>query len=101
MEKLQEILRAEEEALRVVRDAQERAAEIERRAVDDAVRIHAEAMTSARQDLAALRVKILRDADDEAARVTERSEREFSWLARSAEARVDEAIAIVVAEIRG
>jgi vacuolar-type H+-ATPase subunit H len=99
MEKLEEILRAEEDARHLLHEAQDHAAEIERQAYADVERINTEAKASARRELAAVRKKVLASADEEAARIASHAERELGDVVRAADSRVDEAIEAVVSEI--
>ncbi len=101
MEKLEEILRAEEDARRALREAHDHVAEIGRQAALDVERIHAEAKTTARHEVSALRSSILRVADEEASSIASQAEHALGELVRSAEFRVGTATATVVAEITG
>lgn len=99
VEKLEGILRAEEDARHLLREARDHAAEIARHAAAEAETIHSEARTDATRRIAAERTALMDSAADEAAQIAAKAERRLGAVVRAAEARIDQAVDAVVTEI--
>jgi vacuolar-type H+-ATPase subunit H len=101
VEKLDEILRAEESARHALVDARARARDMRREAAAEAELIAQAGSRKAAEDAGALRAKILTAADAEAAAAEREAEHQLGLLVRGAEQRLDAAVSAVVREITG
>ena len=101
MEKLDEILQAEESARRTVSDARERARDIRKEAMTEAELIKSSAARESADKSITLRKKILKDADAQAAVIERDAEAELGELLDVARGRFDEAAGLVVDELVG
>lgn len=101
MEKLEEILHAEERARHAVADARVRAREMRIEATADAERIMIAAGREAAEEAAAVTGAIVREAESEAARVTAASEKDLARFVRDAESRMEPALGAAIDELVG
>ncbi|MDH4139399.1 MAG: hypothetical protein OEV43_02385 [Coriobacteriia bacterium] len=101
MEKLEEILRAEENARRELSDARARARDVRKEAAAEADLILQSGARKAADAAAALRSKILLEADSQAAAIERDAEHELGRLVGVAERQLDTAVDDVVREVTG
>lgn len=101
MEKLEQILRAEESARRTVGDAKHRARDIRKESVAEAELIATAAARKAKDETSARRATILSAADAEVATVERDAEAELASMVSEAEGRIADAAAAVVAKLVG
>lgn len=96
MERLEEILHAEERARRTLSEARERASEIRREAVTEAERILGVSAREAQAEAETLEASVLNEADGEAARIAGHGETLLGEALARAESRFDDAVSAVV-----
>jgi len=101
MEKLEEILHAEERARHAVADARTKARDLRLEAAADAERIMVAARSEAAEEAAAVTGAILREAESEGARVTAASEKDLARFVREAESRMEPALRAVIDDLVG
>lgn len=101
MEKLEEILHAEERARHAVADARVKAREMRIEAAADAERIMIAAGREAAEEAAAITGAVLREAEAEGARVTAASEKDLAEFVRHAEDRIERALRAALDELGG
>ena len=101
MEKLEQILHAEESARRILADAKARSRDIRKESLAEAELVVASAARSAIDEAAAKRAQVLRDAEAEAAGVERDAESELAGVVARAEGRIADAAAAVVAKLVG
>ena len=101
MEKLEEILHAEDRARHAVAAAKVRAREMRIEAAADAEIIRTAALREAAEEAATVAAAIMRDADNEAARISADSEGELAEFLRGAESRKDRAARAALDELGG
>jgi vacuolar-type H+-ATPase subunit H len=92
MEKLEEILHAEERARHAVADARVRAREMRIEAAAEAELIMTAAQREAAEEAATIAATIMRQADAEAARIAADSENELAEFLRATEVRIERAV---------
>lgn len=101
MEKLEEILHAEERARHIVADARVRAREMRIESASDAELITTAAGREAAEEAATEAAAIMRDAESEAARIAAHSENELAEFLRGAESRMPRAVQAAFDELGG
>ncbi len=101
MEKLEHILRAEEEAREALDDARARLVAIKRDAAAEAGRMTASAEKEAAHEATALRTRILDKADAGIVAIEREEETKLSSLLSGAESRVSDAVEAVLRELTG
>jgi vacuolar-type H+-ATPase subunit H len=101
MQKLEEIMRAEDEARHTVASARERADALIREAEATARRQVEQSRADVEQAAATLREQRLDAARTEAAEVTERAEREMLATLGDARTRLDSAVEAALEKLRG
>ncbi len=101
MEKLEEILHAEERARHVVAEARVRAREMRIESASEADLIMTVAGREAAEEAATEAAAIMREADSEAARIAADSETELAEFLRNAEARIPRAVQAALDELGG
>ncbi|MBA4370003.1 MAG: hypothetical protein C0418_00280 [Coriobacteriaceae bacterium] len=101
MDKLESILRAEEDARQALGDAQSRAAGILAQATAEADLVRREAQRQAAEEAARLREDALADARADAARIGEKDATAVDELRAAGEKALPEAIAAAVRELVG
>lgn len=99
MEKLEEILHAEERARHAMAESKVRAREMRIEAAGYAERTMIAASREAVDDAAVITAAILREADAEEARVAAASERELAEFVRYAESRMEHALRAAIDEL--
>jgi len=101
VEKLEEILKAEEAARHALSSARERAAEIRREAATDAELITGTAVRDATAEAETLASGILREAEAEAARIIAHGETSLGEVLATAESRFEMAVDAAVRSVEG
>ena len=101
MEKLDEILRAEEAARHAVSDARERVRDIRKKALSEAELIKSSAVRETAEKAADLQKEILHEADSQAVGIEHDAETALGKMVYSAKERCDSAVALVVDELVG
>ncbi len=101
MEKLEQIMRAEESARRAASDAKDRAREIRKQAGAEAELVEAAALRNGSEQAASLRVEILREADAAAAEEERAAEAELAKVVQRAEEDLDAAADALVSAVKG
>jgi len=101
MEKLEEILHAEERARHVVADAKVRAREMRIESATEAELIMTAAQREAAEQAATEAAAIMREAEAEAARIAADSENELAEFLRKTEARIPRAVQAALDELSG
>jgi vacuolar-type H+-ATPase subunit H len=99
MEKLEQILRAEERARHVVAEASVLAREMRIDAAAQAGLIMTAAQREAAEEAASITAAIIREADAEAARIAADSENELAEFLRVTEVRIERAVRAALADL--
>lgn len=101
VEKLEQILHAEEQARRALADAKVRARTLRGQAATDAEQVIAAAGREASEKAATATDAIMRDANAEATRIEAQSQEELVEFLKDAERRLPDAVRAVLGELEG
>jgi len=101
MEKLEQIMRAEESTRRALTEAREHARSIRKEAAAEAELIVASGMREAEGEAVEVRASILREADAHAAEQEQAAETRLADVVQQAEAAFDDAVDALVHHVSG